>query len=122
MAAGASAKLCLIFHTPHIPIMSSVCLPAFRHGVVLLSHTHARSPRQAKAWLAWHVMAWHGMVWLGEVATRKFAEFWSFFVWQLLKSPASFGPCFGSKMFGAPSGLCKKFAWEGFQIFEKWGH
>ena len=49
-------------------------------------HARARSPRQAKAWLAWHGVAWHGMVWLGGSAKRNFAESWLFVIWQLLKS------------------------------------
>ena len=64
MAAGTSAPLNLIFHTPHTPIMSLVCLPAFRHGVVLLSHTRAVA-RLSNPRHGWHGMAWRGMVWYG---------------------------------------------------------
>ena len=64
MAAGTIAPLSLIFHTPHNPIMSLVRLPAFRHEVVLLSHTCALA-RLAKPRHAWHGMARRGMVWYG---------------------------------------------------------
>ena len=64
MAAGTIAPLSLIFHTSHTPIMSLVCLPAFRHGVVLLFHTRALA-RLAKPKHAWHGMARRGMVWYG---------------------------------------------------------
>ena len=64
MATGTSAPLNIIFHTPHTPIMSLVRLPAFRHEVVLLSHTCALA-RLAKPKHGWHGMARRGMVWYG---------------------------------------------------------
>ena len=64
--------------------MCFVCLPTFRHGVVLLSHTRALA-HLAKPRHGWHGMAWRGMVWYG-LAAQVCNESWLFVIWQLLKS------------------------------------